>query len=79
VEKLRIFEDLFRKVRNTYETTVNCVKTNKGQSTWFETRPEVRQESIFLPILFNIIMEKCGIKLKINLKFFSSVDNLDMG
>lgn len=24
-------------------------------------------------------MEKCGIKLKINLKFFSSVDNLDMG
>jgi hypothetical protein len=30
LKKLGVSKGLFRKVKNTYETTINCVKTSKG-------------------------------------------------
>jgi hypothetical protein len=30
LEKTGIAADLFRKVKNTYKRTINCIKTNKG-------------------------------------------------
>jgi hypothetical protein len=40
VAKIEIAADLFRKVKNTYDRTINCIKTNKAQSAWIETRSE---------------------------------------
>jgi hypothetical protein len=56
LEKLRISADILRKVKNTYEKTINCVKTNMRRSSWFQTRSRIRQGNIFSPILFNVIM-----------------------
>jgi hypothetical protein len=35
--KIGIAADFLRKVNNTYNRTINCDKTNKGKSAWFET------------------------------------------
>jgi hypothetical protein len=56
LEKIGIAVDLLRKAKNTYKRTVNCIKTNKGQSAGFEARTGVRQGSILLLVLFNIVM-----------------------
>jgi hypothetical protein len=65
---IRNFNIYFRKVKNTYEKTRNCVKTNKGWSSRFETRSEVRQGSILSPVLFNVIMNKICNKIKEKIK-----------
>jgi hypothetical protein len=46
LEKLGISTDLLRKVKNTHEKSVNCVKTDMGFSSWFETKSRVRQGSV---------------------------------
>jgi hypothetical protein len=64
LEKIGIAAYFLRKVKNTYKRTINCVKTNKGQSAWFETKSGVRQGSILSPILFNIIVNDVCNKIK---------------
>jgi hypothetical protein len=65
--KIGFSAELLGKVKNAYERIINCIKTSKGQSAWFETRLRVRQvSSLLLPILFNIIMN--GVCNKINEK-----------
>jgi hypothetical protein len=39
-EKIGIAVKRLSEVRNIYERTVNCVKTNKGQSAWFRQDQE---------------------------------------
>jgi hypothetical protein len=67
LEKTGIAADLLRKVKNTYRMTINCIKTNKGQSAWFDTRSEVRQSKLSL-ILFNIIINNACNKRKEKIK-----------
>jgi hypothetical protein len=55
-------------VKNTCEKTANCVKTNKGKSSWFETRSGVRQGSVLSPILFNVMMNKICTKVSEEMK-----------
>jgi hypothetical protein len=45
-EELAISTDLLKKVKSVYEKTITCVKTDRGQSSWFETRSGVRQGSV---------------------------------
>jgi hypothetical protein len=54
LEKIGTAAYLLRKLKNSYNRTIKCVKTRKGQSIWFETSQEPR--SISSPILFNTIM-----------------------
>jgi hypothetical protein len=42
LEKIKIVPEFLRKVRSTYKRTINCIKTNKGQSAWSEIRSGVR-------------------------------------
>jgi hypothetical protein len=53
-----------RKGKNTYVRTINCSKTNKGQSAWFQTRSGLRKGSVLSLILFNIIMKVVCNKIK---------------
>jgi hypothetical protein len=54
----------FEKMENTYEKTINCVTTNKGQSSWFETRLGIRQGSVLSPVLFNVMMNEICNKIR---------------
>jgi hypothetical protein len=68
LEKVVISADLSRNVKRTYERTVNCIETNKGQSAWFETRLGVRQGSILSLILLNVMMNDICNKVREKLK-----------
>jgi retron-type reverse transcriptase len=77
MEKIGTAADFFRKVKNTYNRTVTCVKTNKKQSAWSQTRSGVRQGSVLSPILFNIIINYICKKIKeTGLKAFTYADNI---
>jgi hypothetical protein len=51
-------------MRNTYERTANCIKTNKWWSGWFETRLGVMQRSVLSPLLFNMIISNICNKIR---------------
>jgi hypothetical protein len=54
-----------RKAKNTYENTINCVKTNRGWSPWFETLV-VREGCVLAPVLFNVMMNETHRKYERN-------------
>jgi hypothetical protein len=66
--KIGISAGLFRKAKNTYERTINCIQTNKGCSAWFETRSSVREGSVLSLIFFNIILNDFCNKTREKLK-----------
>jgi hypothetical protein len=68
LEKTGIAADLLRKVIYILKRTVNCVKTNKRQSTCSETRSGVRQGSVLSPVLFNIAINDVCNKIKEKMK-----------
>jgi hypothetical protein len=68
LEKLRISTDLLSKMKKSHENTINFVETNKGQSSWSETRSRVRQGTILSPILFNVTTDKICNKIREKIK-----------
>jgi hypothetical protein len=62
--KLKTSTEIVNQIKQTYEITTNCIKTNRGITGWFETKCGVRQGSILSPILFNVIMNEICVKIK---------------
>jgi hypothetical protein len=62
--KLKISPEIVNRIKQTYEITTNCVKTNMGKTGWFETKGGVRQGSILSLILFNVVMNEICLKMK---------------
>ena len=64
LNKLKITTELINRIKQIYEITMNCVKTNRGFAEWFKTKNRVWQDRTLSPLLFNVIMNDIHLKIK---------------
>ena len=90
MKKYSISTDLTRVIKNFYDKASSAVFCNSSIGDWFRTTVGVRQGCLFLPILFNVFLERVmtdaledhegtvsiGGRTIINLRFADDIDGL---
>jgi len=58
----RRYKDNENIMENIHAISIETVKTKTGKWGWFQTRSAFRKGSVFLPILFDVVMERIANK-----------------